>query len=389
MKFIAGAVLSAVLFCAGGCFEAYYVSGAPDGTILVSAGGLLCRVDAELTEAELLAEGVARAEYSPDGQRLLCVFVRGEEGARYGEVALCSADAKVETVLARLDAPEGSDESGTFDGGMAMMLMRPRWSADGRYVSWLWYDMGGGEFFVLSVREVEGEVTLEIPRVSYGYAWSGDSTAVAVIRSSGDEDGMAVLGTVQVIDIPSGDKRHEPAGVFFNGYLCLGWGPEDKSILFSANTFEMPVSRKVLCAAYVGTFSVDLEGGGVTAVTPSEALSQDEGALFAVSPDGEKLLLTVVRSGGEDTDVYTISTDGTGLKRIQPVASMVSPLRWLPGGKMAYGGVIDDEEGIYIVDTNGARTDILPLIKPLIEKHEAEAKAKGEEPPAESDVEGG
>ncbi len=362
-------VVSASLLCLAGCFEAHYVSGAPDGTIMVSTGGRLFRVKGDMSEAVLIAEGVARAEFSPDGERLLVVFEREDENGRYAEVALCDADAKIETILARLHAPEGANTYETFGAGMAAFLLRPRWSPDGAFVSWCWGGAAGGDVTNLHIREVEGSGQLQVPNVSYGYAWSPDSSSVAVAVSSGNPDGLGALGTVQIIDVRTGRVRHELAGVLFEPQLCLGWDREGAAVLFSARAFEMPLDKDTLERSHLGIFMVDLESGSVQMVTPPEVQSREWGA-FAVSPDGAALVCTVGRSAGSElrtelhTDVYTMALDGTEIERIHAAPGILTPPRWLPGGGIVFG----EEDSIHIISPQGYRTDLMELISATVDR---------------------
>jgi Tol biopolymer transport system component len=277
---------------ASGCLEQVYISAAPDGTIALCYEGKLFRISPDLTTAEVVSENIIRAEYSPDGSRLFCVIPRETDGKNLLEFAICDLDGKVTALVDRLRTEPTDDfESQVFT---------PRWSPDGRFVSYLKVieDTGdpgldiGPDVPDLFIKEVNGPYQIVIPNVAVGYSWSPDAKEVAVI--SGQEltrEHPLVLGSVQVWNVEAAEKVSEPAGLLFNVLLKVSFSPDGSRLFFSSHAFNLPLSRQTrnLKNLPLRLFSVDREGKMISPALPGMALGYGIGGSFDISPDGAQI----------------------------------------------------------------------------------------------------
>jgi len=367
-----------------GCFEQIYVSSAPDGTIAVCGGGDLYMVNADMTEATFVAEKVVRAEFSPDGNRLLCALDRGEGDGRYFEIAICDRKGRV---LSSVDRKEIGD-SGRELREVELEMICPRWSPDGKFISYLMPDRQHKGFLELRVREIDGPYTDLVSCVSAGYAWSRDSRRIAVIATATADPSYAGLASVQVWTMKAGEgetRLIEPAGVVFNPYLWIGWLPDSQGVIFTANRMQLPVAGKQgLDTIPLQVFSVDLEGRDLKGLLPDSVLSTGAAGMFDVSPDGRKLAYLVWDPRKPDDHsilisfrgtVFVSNTDGSSPRDIFSQDVMYGCPRWLSNDRVACIGQPDggDEEqrGVYVVDVNSGKTVCLgPLISKVARARE-------------------
>lgn len=379
--FFSGLLAATALFT--GCFEGAYVSSAPDGTIAVCCDGILYVVNADMTEATCVAEKVVRAEFSPDGNRLLCALDRGEGGGRYFEIAICDRKGQV---LFSVDRKE----IGTSQEAEAEMI-HPRWSPDGKFISYLMPDQQHKGFLELRVREVDGPYTDLISCVSAGYAWSQDSRHIAVIATDVADPSYAGLASVQVWTVKAGQgemRLTEPAGVVFHPYLWVGWLPGSQGVIFAANRMQLPVAGKQeLDTIPLQVFSVDLEGRNLKYLLPDSGLSTGAAGMLDVSPDGKRIVYVVWdprKPDGHGTPsirgkVSVSNIDGSSPRDIfGPADNMWGCPRWLSNDRVVCFGQREgtDQGEIYVVDvTCGKTTGLSPLIERAKKAHDDEEAA--------------
>ncbi len=384
------ATICAAVTCVG-CFETIYVSGAPDGFIAVSHENTLYAIPPDAKTATVVAKGVLRAEYSPDGKRLLCVLKKEEDGAAYFEIAVCDTSGKVLVSLDRVNQPDKEYEN--------VGMFSPRWSPDGAYASYLLPSPDGNDLRNLVIRKVDGPYSFTVEAVSSGYGWSADSARVAVISTEAGSGDMASLGSVQVWDVATKSRVMEPAGLVFGHFLWVGFTAEG-SIIFSSQSLQLPLVANDFENIPHQIYRLDFFGGFVSLmpVLKPAGLDTGMGGLFDVSPGRDKITYVAwtPRQGDKSGDdsllgsVYVSDTSGRDPVMILSEHNIRSLPRWLPDGRIAIVAAGDGEEGdeahIYIITPGKEPVDIWPLIDAAAKKAAGPAPATETPPtpPAES-----
>jgi len=372
------AVVTLIVSLSTGCFfEAVYLSGAPDGTILVSAEGALVEVTPDLSKARLVADGVARAEVSPDGKSLLCIFYRDLNVGQHLDIAICNREAKVITPLGGADVSVGDY--------MPHGMIVPRWSPDGKFVSHLLPNPHNSDFTDLHVRDAQGTFDFVIPKVSSGYAWSPDSKEIAVISTASDDPDQMSLGSVSTWTVNDRAKTREPVGVFFYGYQSMAWTATN-NLLFSAYVLNLPFLSAGPSEVPLQIFRLDLNTmDKLEPVLDEHGLSSEMAGLFGLSAD-EKSLAYIVWSSSSDLTggLYVSSVDGTPPKKVLDESEFRSAPRWLGNDRVGVVTVEKQEGGgeiahVLIIDEGGKTTDIWPLVEPVAKKAEADREARARE----------
>jgi hypothetical protein len=369
-------VVAAVAALAAGCFEQTYMSAAPDGTIVICAGGKLVRVSSDLSTATLVAESILRAEYSPDGAKLLCVLTVKEGEEERLEIAITDTQAVPQVTLEKLGRPSEKDD--------AARMFCPRWSPDGNCVSYLVPNADVNGIDDLHIRKSDGTEVLTIPKVSVGYAWSADSKAVAVISMKAGDGGEPALGRVQVWNVEEGKVNIDLATVLFQPFGWAGWDAAGGKVLFSAADVRLPLSAADADEAAMQVFEVNAEGGRVTPLLDKRGLGFGEAGIFEVSPDGKKI--AYVTWYEEMTgSICAANIDGTVRQTLAEFVEVQAMPRWVGPNRLAY--IVKDkgkdETQLYVQEIGGKAVDILPLLEKAMEgAGKAGAGAAKEEPAA-------
>ena len=228
--------------------------------------------------------------WSPDGSRLLC----------HSEGIANPADAGLYTVRSS-DAGDlvrvGTTLPGGFDNGYG-------YSPDGSRILYARFVNEHGTLF--SVRpDGSDPVQLSPPALSVidlgffdrvGADWAPDSSRVAfaAFDQSSRKTGLFVVNADG-----SGLRRIIPPGV---GALSAQWSPNGALIAFSS------------CCGISHAWVVHPNGTGLRRVTPSRFLTP------VWSPDSTKLLLNS-RDRNNQTSLWTVNTDGSGLSKLTDTTS--------------------------------------------------------------------
>jgi len=126
------------------------------------------------------------------------------------------------------------------------------------------------------------------------------------------------------------------------------WSPDGVSIAMEADRGD-PVHEQ-------GIYLMDVDGTNLRRVTIPSAGLHDGKPRF--SPDGKHLVFTRFRGKdlAEKAAVFTVSLDGTHLRRLTTFAIHADDLDWSPDGKRIVFDGYPDPGGyghIYVVDANG------------------------------------
>lgn len=383
-------VLAALL---AGCEEEQYdyISSAPDGTIVVCYEETLFRIDKDLMTAALLSDGVHNVymvEYSPDGERLLCVLGTEEKA----EVAICDHDGGVLSVLEEFEAEE---EAYPF------ILCTLRWSPNGKYVSYLRgtkSDEADREIDIsLQIREVDGDYHFDMRGdISPRYAWSRDSTEIAVISGGEGDPNMTSLGTIKIWNVAEKSLVDEPAGVLFPSgephELWLDWTQDGKKLLFTSRAIRLPASdRRPSAAPRLELSTVGRWGKDYHTVLKEGTFFPGTPEMLSLSPNGTEIayVLRVNSSSGPwapggnrppECHLYVAGSDGQARTKVLECSDVRGAPTWLANNRLAC--LVQEEgrdyESLFVIERRegGARkTDIMSLIRPFIEAREQEEAA--------------
>ncbi len=237
------------------------------------------------------AVGGETPRWAPDGERILLGgsnlrLIRAEGGAIS-------------------DLPVSTGGSGHF-----LASAEPRWSPDGRWISYVSDRSGTPEIWLWSVEKGEASrLTGNGGRLIKGYSWSPDARRIAF---AGNRHGQYDVWTVEV---PSGQARRLTDGPELEVYPI--WSPDSGSVLFVR-----------LDGAWMDHTIVEVPAGGGeerVIVRDEDFFDYGEGGTFGyplVSPDGATVVFpsyrsgwinywSVPRSGGEPTPLAAAEADQT------------------------------------------------------------------------------
>lgn len=252
--------------------------------------------------ALLLATSVASA-VAPEGPRL----------------AVVRLDAKpLRLELLTVDPigafPERLVGGGPRSGPLPHFFSPPSWSPDGNQIAF-------SAFVALREREREGRLRIftvdadgtdlrAIPRTkgAYGPVFSPDGRSLAFTRFrrrpyevvNGKVKQRGFQGaSIWILDLTTGMARQLTPWRYGLEYFASSFSPDGSTLL----TTRLDDQR-----------TDELEPVVVSVATGGATLLLIDGAFPVYSPDGSKVAL--VREAGEDTDLYVVGADGTGVHRL-------------------------------------------------------------------------
>lgn len=245
------------------------------------------------------AVGGETPRWAPDGDRILLGganlrLIRAEGGA-----------------ISELPVSTGG--SGHF-----LASAEPRWSPDGRWISYVSDRSGTPEIWLWSVEEGEAlRLTGNGGRLIKGYSWSPDGRRIAF---AGNRHGQYDVWTVEV---PSGEARRLTDGPELEVYPA--WSPNSQSVLFVR-----------LDGAWMDHTIVEvLAGGGEerAIVRDEDFFDYGEGGTFGyplVSPDGATVVFPSYRSGW--INYWSVPRSGGEPKALASAEADQTEGAWSPDG---------------------------------------------------------
>jgi TolB protein len=220
-----------------------------------------------------------------------------------------------------------SVESGPGEGFLDL-IGHPAWSHNGQRIAFTC--VGSNGFSAICVSEPDGSpgfiVTEPIQGDSFP-AWGPDGR-IAFTRYIGNEESQ--IGVVE----PDGSglriltRGHDDADP--------SWSPDGQTIVFSRRLGDQH-----------DLFVFDLEAGVERTLTETAELSE-AGATF--SPEGDRIAF--VQAGAGAQDVWTMSTTGTGERRVTRGMRYVLWPTWGPDGRRL--AFMCEEQGICVVNADGS-----------------------------------
>ncbi|HEU0029909.1 MAG TPA: hypothetical protein VFQ53_04695 [Kofleriaceae bacterium] len=234
------------------------------------------------------------AVWSPDGTRIL--FERGGIDAK--DIFAVNADG---TGITNLTQGAAGDD------------YKPAWSPDGKYIAFVSernYTGGSGQD--VFVMEADGRNPMLVDVKADAPTWSPDSTKLAY--------GTFKSGRFQ-IHVANRDGTNS-VNITMSNFPDNGprWSPDGSKILFETvrGSFGSAI------------FIMNPDGSGQTALAPSLQVN----AHPAWSPNGARIAFNGATTINDDTDVYLINADRSGLVNITPgIVPEDKDASWSPDGK--------------------------------------------------------
>ena len=206
----------------------------------------------------------------------------------------------------------------TGGSGHFLASAEPRWSPDGRWISYVSDRSGTPEIWLWSVEEGEAlRLTGNGGRLIKGYSWSPDGRRIAF---AGNRHGQYDVWTVEV---PSGKARRLTDGPELEVYPA--WSPDSQSVLFVR-----------LDGAWMDHTIVEvLAGGGEERVIARDEdfFDYGEGGTFGyplVSPDGATVVFPSYRSGW--INYWKVSRSGGEPRPLASAEADQTEGAWSPDG---------------------------------------------------------
>ena len=237
--------------------------------------------------------------------------------------------------------------------GRPLSAHGPVWSPDGLLVAFIAHQCGGEDRYDLCVINSDGgemRIVATGPLVSFhAPSWSPDGSRLAFERVSTDD------ASIQVIDLDGSDERtlvergSQPA-----------WSPDGPRIAFVS---DHDGTSKI--------YLVNSDGGGLLALTDgpddrSPAWSPDGGQIAFASGRSNKTeflpnqaqeknpISTNRRPARSAADIYVMSADGTGARRLTDDQSDNDGPAWSPdGSRLALSSNRDGDYEIYVMNNDG------------------------------------
>jgi Tol biopolymer transport system component len=194
----------------------------------------------------------------------------------------------------RVMKSDGSNPHNITDTSNVAISCEPRWSPDGTKIAYLGQDVFSGPFW-LGIISSEGTQKYQYSDVGPTYPiWSRDSRMVVEAAPSGQG--------LQVIDVSLGQRKSVGSGAV-GGSSRITWLPDGR--LAYASTIDSVVT--VYTATLAPAVAVTIVAQGFRSI---EAV--------VISPAGDRLAI-IGRRTEPALSLYTLQTDGSGLRRIAEI----------------------------------------------------------------------
>jgi Tol biopolymer transport system component len=224
----------------------------------------------------------------------------------------------------------------------------PDWSPDGGRIAFA----ASSKIYVVNAdgtgqRRLAGNGRLSSP------VWSPDGRKIAFLSTAGTACDFCFHVYVVNAD-GSGERRltHNPTPGSARSGPILGnfspaWSPDGQRIAFVQRHFD-PTGPDV---GWVWVMSAD--GREQRKLTGETSLAEGRFARLSWSPDGRRLAFTSDRDG--NAEVFTINSEGGGLRRLTNNPEYDGDAAWSPNGRqLVFVSNRDGSHGVYIMNADGS-----------------------------------
>jgi TolB protein len=230
-----------------------------------------------------------------------------------------------------------------FDGSDLIMekegksvLMSPRWSPDGRHLSFTSFDDGNPDFYVKDMLNSSIMKIASFKGINLSGGWSPDSKKVLLTLSKdGNEE-------IYIFDF--GNKFYQRLTNDFSIDVSPAWSPDGSKIAFVSNRSGSPQ-----------IYIMDADGNNVRRLTAEGNYNTSP----SWSPKGDKIAFEG-RAGGGRFQIFTIGADGENLKQLTFDGGESKSPSWSPDGRyIAISRTNSDKKKICIMNANGSNSRVL------------------------------
>jgi TolB protein len=236
-------------------------------------------------------------QWSPDGS--LIVF--SSDRTREKDIYLMNSDGTDQKNLTADSGGESVENYSDIDS-------QPAWSPDGALIAFKSFRLGKAEIFVMNLDGTEVRRVTNTPTEDGSPAWSPDGSQIAYSEIWG------VAADLYIVDI-DGRNRRQLTAVREIGQSdsCPAWSPDGTKIAFMRiRNFDDDYDERV-----PDLFIMNADGSNQTLVLADAGCP-------TWSPDGFFIAFSSRREGNRDenSDIFVISRDGTGLINITNTPSI-------------------------------------------------------------------
>jgi dipeptidyl aminopeptidase/acylaminoacyl peptidase len=191
----------------------------------------------------------------------------------------------------------------------------PAWSPDGTRIAFTTFRNGDADIYT-SAPDGSDAKNLTF---SYSYdvdpAWSPDGKRIAFVTYRNDGPGVYVMNA-------DGTDQHLLVGD--TGYPSHPtWSPDGTKILYQSFYYDYETGE-----SKAGLWITNGDGSGVHQLTDNAVDNNP-----AWSPDGKQIAFDSDRADLENTDIYVMNADGTGVKRLTTHLASDKRPAWSPDGQ--------------------------------------------------------
>ena len=215
------------------------------------------------------------------------------------------------------------------------ILMSPRWSPNGRYLSFTSFEEGNPDFYVKDMQSSRTTKISAYKGINLSGGWSPNSQKVLLTLSrDGNEE-------IYVLDFAS--KLLQRLTNNFAIDVSPAWSPDGSQIAFVSNRSGSPQ-----------IYMMDAKGNNVRRLT----FEGNYNTSPAWSPKGDRIAFEGLLDG--KFQLFTMGVDGNGLKQLTFGNGESKSPSWSPDGRyIVFSRNNGDKKKIYITNTAGSNVRLL------------------------------
>lgn len=255
----------------------------------------------------------------------------GEGGVFTTRIAFIMKKGKT----AEIDSVGFDGDSLIKETGSNIIFMAPRWSPDGKYLSYTSYEGGTPAFYVKDIQTAAVKKIADFPGINLSGGWSPDGKKVLVTLSKdGNEE-------IYALDIAYGLLQRLTNN--FDIDVSPAWSPDGGKIAFVSNRGGSPQ-----------IYIMDANGSNAKRLT----FEGDYNTSPAWSPKGDKVAYEGRIQGR--FQIFAIGSDGSSRQQLTSDAADSESPAWSPDGRyIAFSMNKNGKKKIYVMNANGSNVRVL------------------------------